>query len=43
MMFDSTLIGLNESVWYLNFMIPLVRSLLMMVGTYIHMIYSYVD
>ena len=38
MVFDETVSGLNDFLWYPNFMLPSMGSLLMMVGPEMHMV-----
>ena len=42
MVFDATVIGLNDSMWDTNFMLPSIGSFLMMVGPETHMVDIYV-
>ena len=38
MVFDATVIGLNNSLWDTNFMLPSMVSFIMMVGSEMHMV-----
>ena len=38
MMFDATVSGLNDSIWYPNFMLPSIVSLIMIVSLETYMV-----